>query len=41
MSLVHMFCNRLYGDNNYENKIISIIFLTARDIYNRDKYLKE
>lgn len=38
LSISHMFCNRLYGDVNYEKRILSLAYLSINGIVNQIKY---
>ncbi|MCC0632495.1 thiopeptide-type bacteriocin biosynthesis protein [Clostridioides sp. ZZV15-6388] len=38
LSISHMFCNRLHGDRNYEERILSLAHLSVKTIINQSKY---
>ncbi len=38
LSLSHMFCNRLYGNRDYEDEIMTIIYLAIKKITDEYKY---
>lgn len=39
-SLIHMYCNRLNGDNTLENKYLELIKYALKEIISRNKYIR-